>query len=89
MKLRLFVVAVLMLICSGCVPYYYSDPYYYNYYPYYYNSYPYYYNYYGYGPYYYPYRRPGVYADPWVFFYPNLYLDFSFHGYHHHGGWHH
>lgn len=35
-QVRLLVAAVLVLACSGCVPYYYNDPYYqpYGYYPY-------------------------------------------------------
>ena len=34
-QVRLLVAAVLILACSGCVPYYYNDPYYqpYGYYP--------------------------------------------------------
>lgn len=76
MKLRLLAASVLLLTIGGCVGYYRSP--YYGYDPYY------------YGPYsYYPYRPPAVYADPgWLFFYPNLYLDFSFrgHGGHHYGG---
>ena len=34
-QVRLLVAAVLVLACSGCVPYYYNDPYYhpYGYYP--------------------------------------------------------
>ena len=73
MKLRIVIVAILMLICSSCVyvPYY-GNPGYYNNYP---NNY---YN--GYGPYYYPY-------GPLI--YPNLYLGFGFHGGHsgHRGRW--
>ena len=80
MKRRLLIAAALILTCSGCVayPYYYDAPYYY--------STPYDY----YRPYYpYSYRPPAVYTDPgWFYFYPNLYLDFSFRGGHHsrHGG---
>jgi len=35
-QVRLLVAVVLVLACSGCVPYYYNDPYYqpYGYYPY-------------------------------------------------------
>ena len=61
MKLSLFVAAALILACSGCVPYYYGDPYYYHqgYYgrPYYYqNHYPSY-------PYSYPDAYPYYYYD--------------------------
>lgn len=72
MKLHLFFAAALILICSGCVAYTYSDPYYYNdYYPY--RS----HRYYGYGPAYYPYG---------AFIYPNIYLDYSVRSHHHHRG---
>ena len=68
MKLRVFIVTVLLLLCSGCVAYY---PSYYNTYPYNYSYYyPYYYHY-GYPYYYYPYA-------PLV--YPNIFLNFRFRG---------
>jgi hypothetical protein len=67
MKVHLFIAAVLVLICSGCVPYYYNDPYYHPY---------------GYGPYAYPYRPPAVYVDPGVRFYAPLpYIGFGYYGY--------
>jgi hypothetical protein len=70
MKLHLVFAAALILICSGCVAYTYSDPYYNDYYPYR-NHY-----YYGYGPSYYPYGS---------LFYPNIYLDYSIRSHRHHG----
>ena len=78
MKLRRLIAANWLLVCSGCVayyPYYYNDPYYYPY---------------GYGAYY-PYRPPAVYVDPgWLFYYPQPYFGYYYHGHHHfhHGrGW--
>jgi len=53
MKLRLLIAAILVWACSGCVPYYYNDPYY---------------NPYGYAPYRAPavYVNPGFYyPQPW------------------------
>jgi hypothetical protein len=74
MKAHLFVLAVLVLVCSGCVPYYYNDPYYQSY---------------GYGPYAYPYNPPAVYVDPGVRFYAPLpYIGYGYYGYHGYYGGH-
>ena len=91
MKLRLFIAAILLVICTGCVAYNYSDPYY--------STYP--YNYY-YSPYYYPYG-PFIYPDVFLNFHDHghgggFHGHRSFHGtgggfhgngvYRNHGGFH-
>lgn len=77
MKLHLFIAVVLILICSGCVAYTYSDPYNYNSYPYYYNYYPYSPYYYPYGPYYHP-LGPSV-----IYGFPRYHYYHGFHSYRH------
>jgi hypothetical protein len=75
MKAHFFIAAVLVLVCSGCVPYYYNDPYYQPY---------------GYGPYTYPYNPPAVYVDPGVIYYyaPLPYIGLGYYGgYHGHHGY--
>jgi len=91
MNHRFLAVALVLLLCGGCVGYYYRDPYspYYSYY-----NYPYYPS--TYGPYYYPYYRPPAfyYSPGWMFWYPSFIFGYSYRGYHgyrgsyHHGGRH-
>jgi hypothetical protein len=67
MKLHLLIAAFVLLICSGCVAYTYSDPYY--------STYP--YNYY-YSPYFYP-SGPFIYPDIFLDFHDHGHVG-GFHG---------